>query len=279
MKIIKTLKELPKDMWIIAVSTLINRTGTMVIPFLALYLTSQLKLSASYAGFIITVYGLGALVTAPFVGKLADKVGAFTVIKLSLFFSGAMLLLYPHFTDYYLILGITFVWAIIGEAYRPASLALIMEIVKPEQRKTAIALNRLMINAGMSIGPVVAGFLTMISYSIIFYVDAATSILAAIFLIFYPIVQKIESTETDEKLSSHKLFVLKDTPFIIFLLALLPASMVMFQHIGALPLYIVNGLGYTPAVFGLIAMVNTVLIILIEVPLNASMGKWAEKKS
>lgn len=279
MNVIKTLKELPRDMWIISLSTLINRTGTMVIPFLALYLTSQLGFSASRAGFIITVYGLGALITAPFVGKLADKIGAFKVIKLSLFFSGAMLLLYPHFSNYYLILLVTFVWAIIAEAYRPASLSLISEIVKPEQRKTAFALNRLMINTGMSIGPVAAGFLTMINYSIIFYVDAATSILAVVFLLFNPIVPFIDLREDITPGSSHKLFILKDTLFLLFLFSLLPASMVMFQHIGALPLYIVNGLGYTPAVFGLIAMVNTVLIIFIEVPLNAAMGKWTEKKS
>ncbi|MGE5812308.1 MAG: MFS transporter, partial [Ignavibacteria bacterium] len=73
----KGLKKLPREMWIIAGGTLINRTGTMVLPFLALYLTTKINLSPDKAGFIITFYGIGALVTAPFVGKLADKIGAF----------------------------------------------------------------------------------------------------------------------------------------------------------------------------------------------------------
>ncbi|MGE5846727.1 MAG: MFS transporter, partial [Ignavibacteria bacterium] len=161
----KGLKKLPREMWIIAGGTLINRTGTMVLPFLALYLTTEINLSPNKAGFIITFYGIGALVTAPFVGKLADKIGAFLIMKLSLFFAGILLLFYPFFHGYLQIMIITVIWAMINEAYRPANMSLISHVVSAEDRRAAFALNRLVINLGMSIGPVAAGFLVLINYS------------------------------------------------------------------------------------------------------------------
>lgn len=278
----KGLKDLPKEMWIIAGGTLINRTGTMVLPFLALYLTTKINLSPDKAGFIITFYGIGALITAPFIGKLADKIGSFLIMKLSLFFAGILLLFYPFFHGYMQIIIITILWAIINEAYRPANMSLISHVVNAEHRRAAFALNRLVINLGMSIGPVAAGFLVLINYSIIFYVDAGTSILAAVFLILFPVHAEYKSEASSGEsiyTKSIKKSAFHDSYFIYFLVAMLPASMVIFQHIGAMPIFVVKDLNFSPSTFGFLTMINTILIILVEVPLNIAMAKWSEKLS
>ncbi len=278
----KGVKGLSRDLWVIYTATLINRSGTMVLPFLALYLTTRLHEDAATAGLILTFYGIGALVTAPLMGRLSDKIGSLTVMKLSLFLSGCILVFYPMIQGFGLLLAATLLWAIINEAFRPAVMSLISYIAPPEKRKTAFAMNRLVINLGMSIGPVAAGFLAQISFSIIFYVDAVTAILAAAFLTFYPVQHKIDKEELEkegEKLQSHKGNVLKDIRFIFFLLALTPATMVIFQHIGVLPLYLVKDLHFQTSTFGMLIAVNTVLIIFIEVPLNTAMTNWSEKKS
>ncbi len=278
----KGVKGLSRDLWVIYAATLINRSGTMVLPFLALYLTTRLNEDAATAGLILTFYGLGALITAPFIGKLADKIGSLTVMKISLFFSGIILIFYPFITGFPLLLAVTLLWSIINEAFRPAVMSLISYIAPAEKRRTAFAMNRLVINLGMSIGPVAAGFLAQLNFSIIFYVDAATAILAAIFLVIYPIRYKINKEEIErevEQLQSHKGSVLKDLRFLFFLLAITPATMVIFQHLGVLPLYLVKDLHFQTSTFGMLTAVNTVLIIFIEVPLNTAMNNWSEKKS
>ncbi len=254
----------------------------MVLPFLALYLTTQLHEDAATAGLMLTFYGIGALVTAQVMGWLSDKVGSVTVMKLSLFLSGCILIFYPAIDEFGLLLAVTLLWSVINEAFRPASMSLISHIAPPDKRKTAFAMSRLVINLGMSIGPVAAGFLAQINFAIIFYVDAITAILAAVFLAFYPIRHKIDKEEIEkevEALQSHKGAVLKDIKFVFFLLALTPVTMVMFQHIGVLPLYLVKDLGFQTSTFGMLIAVNTILIILVEVPLNTAMTNWSEKKS
>jgi MFS family permease len=275
------LKNIPKNIWLLASATLINRAGTMVLPFIALYANQELKVSEGDAGLVLAAYGIGAFVTAPFAGKLSDKIGTLRMMKTSLFCTGSFLFLYSFISNYFLFLSLTFIWAILSEAFRPASMSFISSEITSDRRKTAFALQRLAINLGMSIGPVIGGILSTINFHLLFYVDGFTSLAAATFLVFSPLkTYATAEPSIDEKIVVQKrVTVFKDRRLLYFLLTLIPVEMVFFQHIGALPLFIVSDLGFSTAVFGLLTAVNTVLIIFIEVPLNDAMRNWDDRKS
>lgn len=277
----KGLKGLPRDMWTLFFTSLINRSGTMVLPFLALYLTKKIGVSPAEAGTALLVYGAAAFLAAPITGKLSDKLGSLKVMKFALYGSGIIFFLYSFITDYYWILVASFILAAVNEAFRPANLSMISELVAPHQRRMAFALNRLAINAGMSIGPVIGGFLTLIDYHYLFYANAVASIAAGVYLSSTKwsslSTEKLDEVSID--IPRLKFAILADKKFIFFLLAIIPANLVFFQHLGALPLYIVDDLGYTTAAFGLFGAINTVLIIFLEVPLNNWMNDIPYKKS
>lgn len=277
------LKNIPRNIWMIASATLINRAGTMVLPFVALYARQELRVSTGDAGLVLAFYGIGALISSPFSGRLSDKIGPLKMMIISLLSTGLFLFLYSVVTDFKMFLALSFVWAILNEAFRPASMSFISSEIAPERRKTAFALNRLAINLGMSIGPVIGGILSTINFSLLFYVDGITSLAAGSFLFFshfqsrQTMVKESETKDQDEVIV--KISVFKNKKFIYFLFALIPVEIVFFQHIGALPLFIVNELGFSNAVFGYLVAVNTVLIIFVEVPLNDAMRSWANWKS
>lgn len=277
----KGLKDLPHDMWALFFTSLINRSGTMVIPFLALYLTQKIGVTPTEAGTALLVYGAAAFIAAPLTGKLSDKIGSLKVMKFALFGSGVLFFLYSFIQDYKWILAATFVLAAVNESFRPANLSLITEIVTPSQRRMAFALNRLAINAGMSIGPVIGGFLTLIDYHYLFYANAAGSIAAGIYFssVKWSSLSSKKEEEADKLKPGVRFAILNDKLFLFFLFAVIPANLVFFQHLGALPLYIVKDLGYTTAAFGLFGSINTVLIIIAEVPLNNLMNDTPYKKS
>ncbi len=254
----------------------------MVIPFLVLYLTQKIGVSASEAGTALLVYGTGAFISSPITGKLADKIGSLTVMIISLVSTSIVIFIYGFLTNYYLILAFSFVFAVLNEAYRPANLSLISEISTPAQRRISIALNRLGINIGMSIGPVIGGFIILLDYHFLFYLNAVASLAAGLYLSFAS-WRSDDKSETVSEASSHhtKLnsSVLRDRNFLFFLLAITPVQLVFFQHIGGLPLYIVDDLKYSTAAFGLLTAINTVLIIIAEVPLNNMMANIAYGRS
>ncbi|MBK7632616.1 MAG: MFS transporter [Ignavibacteriales bacterium] len=262
-------------------TSLINRSGTMVLPFLALYLTKKIGVSPAEAGTALLVYGAAAFLAAPITGKLSDKLGSLKVMKFALFGSGILFFVYSFVSDYYWILVASFILAAVNEAFRPANLSMITEIVAPSQRRIAFALNRLAINAGMSVGPVIGGFLTLIDYHYLFYANAVASIAAGIYLSTTKwsslTAEKIEEVSIEKP--QLRFEILNDKSFLFFLFAIIPANLVFFQHLGALPLYIVDDLGYTTAAFGLFGAINTVLIIFLEVPLNNWMNDTPYKKS
>ena len=61
MNIWRSLRGLPRDLWVLSVASLVNRAGTMVLPFLVLYLTRELGFSAPRAGLALAVYGAGVV--------------------------------------------------------------------------------------------------------------------------------------------------------------------------------------------------------------------------
>jgi MFS family permease len=268
----------------------------MVLPFLTLYLTVDRRFSASTAGLALTIYGIAAIIIAPLAGRLSDHLGGLTIIKLSLFSSGVILFIFPFVNSLNGIFALCGVWAITAEAFRPPSMSIIGDLAGPSQRKAAFALSRLAINLGMSIGPVVGGFLAMHSFKLLFYVDGATSILAGVLVAVLPWralkqrdqaqTHKVDSAEllsTDESNEAVPALkytdVLKDRRFIFFLIAMLPIELVFFQSLAAMPLFLVRDLHFTEAGFGALLAINTVIIILVEVPLNSAMADWPHRSS
>jgi MFS family permease len=258
----------------------------MVLPFLTLYLTVDRRLPASTAGLAITIYGISAIVIAPLSGRLSDRLGGLRIMKTSLVLSGMVLLIFSFVHSLSGIFAVTAVWAITSEAFRPPSMAIIGELAGPQQRKAAFALTRLAINLGMSIGPVVGGFLAMYSFKLLFYVDGATSLVAGALVAILPwrqfnpqSLEKDVVQKTNDDIIPRLRYsdVLRDRPFIYFLLAMIPIELVFFQPLAAMPLFLVRDLHMTEAGFGALLAINTVIIILVEVALNAAMADWTHR--
>ena len=281
MNIWRSLKGLPQDVWVLAIATLINRAGTMVLPFLVLYLTRELGFSASRAGLGLAVYGAGSIIAAPIGGRLTDRIGPLPVMRASLLMSGVLLLFFPFVRSFPAVIALTLVWAIVSELFRPANLVIIADMVPPEKLKPAYALSRLSINLGMSIGPAAAGLLATRSFTWIFIGDAITTLAAAAVLILKPIgvVHRRSDEHTHESQSILDVLVLDDRRMVLFLSAVFLMGVVFFQIEGPLPLFLVQDLALSPAFYGGLFTLNTVMIVFMEVPLNAATAHWPHRRA
>jgi MFS family permease len=275
----KGVAGLPRQAWVLFATTLVNRSGTMVLPFLVLYLTRDLGFPAARAGLTLTIYGAFALAAAPLAGRLCDRVGHLLVMKISLIASGALLLAFPLARSWPAVIAATAVLSLATEAYRPAHLAVLSDLVPPERRKALFALNRLAINLGMSVGPAVGGFLVHWSFRALFVVDGVTSILAgALLVLLAPAAARahIEAAPAADAAAfagtgraAHR-----DPRFLFFLAACLPVIAVFFQHAAAMPLYLVRDLELPESFYGLVFTANTLLIVLLEVQINTATARW-----
>jgi len=282
----KGVGDLPRPVWVVFASTLVNRAGSMVLSFLVLYLTRERQFSAERAGFLLFLYGAGAIVAGPLAGRLADRWGSVPLMRASLFASGAMLLLYPLARSFPALVAVTVALAMVTESFRPAAMSFFAETVEPARRKSAFSVYRLGINLGMAIGPAVGGILATISFRYLFLVDGGTSLAAAMVLAFAamprrtrakaPASHPAPTTATRLRLSTA---AHADPRFLFFLASVLPVCIVFFQHVSTMPLFVVRDLGFSPRTFGLLFSLNCLLIVLLEVPLNAATSHWPHRRT
>ncbi len=276
----RDLGGLPRESWILAAASLINRAGTMVLPFLMLYLTKELGFSPPRAGLMIGIYGLTALLSAPLNGFLSDRFGALRVMTLSLLSSGLSLWLIPIAKTQWQVLAAVIVLALTTEAFRPANLAMVGDLAGPQLRKQGFALNRLSVNLGMSIGPALGGFLALVSFRSLFWVDGATSLAAGVLLLATPFRKtggEPHPQAGHAPVASRLVF--HDRRLLYFLFAILPILIVFFQHHAAMPLYMVEELHMSAAIFGLMFTINTLLIVLLEVRINSATAHWSHRRA
>jgi MFS family permease len=283
MNLWKSLRGLPRDLWLLAVATLMNRLGMMALPFLILYLTRELHFTPAGAGLVFGLYGVGAIVAAPVSGWLCDRIGGLPIIQASLIGSGIALLLFPFVGDHTMVVLLTILWALINEAGRPAVLTLISDLVPAEQRKPAFAVQRLAINLGMSVGPAAGGFIATHSFRSIFVVNAASSLAAAAFLFIVPMssAARRHARQSDElaRVKQWRLpAALDDRRLFIFLVGVFLVAAVFFQHEGVLPLFLVQDLSLSMAFYGMLFTINTLMIVFLEVPLNAATAHWPHRR-
>jgi MFS family permease len=264
----QNIKDLPRAAWILVAGNFINWFASFAIVFLVLYLTKR-GYSFAAAGAAVAAYGVGEMITGGVAGHLADRIGRRTTMAISMFASAAATLALYFVQSYWAILLVAFLAGAATEGWRPASRALMTDVVPEGQRVTAFALVRLAGNLGIAVGSVVAGFLADRSFLWVFVTDAATS--AAFGLIVLVGLPRGRLTpRAEERERGGYGLILRDRAFVMFLLASAVISFVYFQGQSAsLPLHVVRVSHLAPSAFGFLLALNGLLVVLLELPISS----------
>ncbi len=272
---------LSRPVWLLSIATLINRSGTMVMPFLALYLTQERGFTTAQAGQTLALYGLGGVMASYFGGWLCDRVDPTVVMKASLALTGLSFLVLGHLESRLAISAMTIVLSFVGEIFRPANLAALAAASDPGERARSFALMRLAVNIGMTLGPTVGGFLALRDYGWLFVADGVTCLLASGLLALtfrgrplktLPRTPRTPRTaEAAAKAASLSPWRDPQALGVFGLMFLL--NLVTFQITSTFPLSLRDLQGFSEARIGLAAATNTILIVLFEMVLVHSLSR------
>ncbi|MCD0485560.1 MFS transporter [Streptacidiphilus sp. ASG 303] len=271
----ETAGGLPGSFWWLWTSTLVNRLGGFVVTFLALYLTAGRGYSATFAGLVASLYGLGCAVAAVVGGVLADRVGRRpTLLGAQLGTAVCTVLLglaegRAEIAVAALLLGLT------SNASRPATSAIMADLVPPQDRVRAFSLNYWAINIGFGVSAAVAGLVAAHGYLLLFLGDAAATLLCALV-----VFAKVPETRPRAGAAPAAAAggpgpgngtglgrVLADGPFmalvgLTFLVALVAqqGSTTLAVDMGAA--------GLSSTQYGLVIGLNGLLIVLLQIPVT-----------
>ncbi|MEU4573946.1 MDR family MFS transporter [Nonomuraea sp. ATR24] len=260
---------LPRPFWALWGGTLVNRLGTMVMPFTGVYLTQARGLSLAAAGMVMAVFGAGSLVSQLLAGVLADRIGRRATLAGGMLATAVMMLSLGYSTTLPAILASMFVLGLVVDAYRPASNALVADLVSPVERPRAYGLLFWAINLGYSVGMTAGGWLAQLGFHWLFWVDAVGCVAFAVL-----VWRAIPETRPAERESSGGFgMVLRDRLMVAFTLVTLGNALVYAQTYTTLPMAMTELTGLTTGQFGLAMALNGVLIVIVQPLVSGWLGR------
>ena len=270
---------LPRQVWLLAVVILVHRSGTMVLPFLALYLTQKLGLTAGEAGVVLALYGLGAIAGAQLGGWLTDRIGPLSAQTLSFFTSGAALLALGFVERRGWLELAVMLASLTSESHRPANASALAAFTNPGNHFRAFALRRLAVNLGMTLGPAAGGFLAAVDYLWLFLVNGVMCLVAGLLMVW--VVSRghlrIDPPAADDGDGADGVrpSPWRDRVYLQLMFLITLVSILFLQLLSTYPLTLREKLEHPEPVIGLIFAVNTAVIVLFEMALIELVGRFA----
>lgn len=266
-----SIRKLPGPFWVLAGATFVNRFGVFVWPFLTIIITRQGH-TAAQAGIAVSAYSAGNLIAAALGGWLADRLGRNLTMALSALGGAGCMMAMSQAAGWQALTLISLLTGLVSEAGNPASAALVQDIVAPEQRMLAFAVQRFAVNLGWSFGPAVAGFLADYSFFWLFVVDAATSAFFGIVAwLFLPRGRRAPKEMAGWSHAWES--IRQNRPFLALFAACLCVSWIFRQSSTTFPLHFERS-GISMHWCGAVLALNGVLICLFEIPLASATRGW-----
>lgn len=269
----KSYSGVDREIWMLALVSFVNRVGSMVLPFLTIYLSSVKNYSLSLTGLVMMGYGIGSFFGNWAGGILSDRIGPFRLQLMSLLSSGLALygLLWLD-SPLSIAVGL-FCCSFLADAFRPANMASVAALASDQSRTKAVGVTRLAFNLGFSAGPALGGLIAVnLGYNWLFIIDGSSCILAGfIFFIFFR--KQILSEHRSKKKTidkseeqPHMRHLFRDRPFLVFMLLMFVYGVIFMQFFSSVPVFFKNKLLYTEDFIGILMALNGLLVVIIELP-------------
>ncbi|WP_392671907.1 MDR family MFS transporter [Streptomyces sp. LN785] len=268
----ETVSGLPREFWWLWTSTLVNRLGAFVATFMALYLTLDRGYSASYAGLVVALHGLGGVVSSLGAGVMTDRIGrrpTMLIAQTSTAVSVAVLGVMVHPAA---IAAVAFFVGMSSNASRPAVQAMMADIVRPEDRVRAFSLNYWAVNLGFAVSSAGAGFIAERSYLAGFMAEAGMTLVCAV-VVFLKVPESRPDRpaaavrDTPAEPAVRLSTVLRDGRFMSVVGLSFVVALVFQQGYVGLPVAMGTD-GLSSSDFGTAIAVNGVLIVVLQIPVT-----------
>jgi MFS family permease len=271
------IRRLPAPVRLLVVGTLINKLGSFIVPYLSLVLNREFHMSAAAAGGLITAYAVGSLISILAGGFLTDFLGRRTTLLVSLFGSGVLAMAMGLAPGAKAFVPLLLVFGFVAELYRPASHAIISDLLPSEDRATGFAALRVAINLGFAVGMAIGGLLVDWSWRVLFTADGVTTILFGATVFFFihetrPTTAHPDSTGVAEVRGAPGPW--RDGVYAQLMVSSVAFSLVVFCFLTILPLTVTLWAGYPAAVYGAIVGFNGLVIAAFEISVVAWLQRF-----
>jgi predicted MFS family arabinose efflux permease len=260
---------LPRSVWTMELGGLANAFGNgLAFPFLFIYLHNVRGFGLDTVGLIVAASAVAGIATIPLSGAIVDRLGGRPVLAVSLLLLAVGYGLLPLVQQPWHALVLMAIGGVGNGAFWPSQSTLLAGLTPPARRHAAYALQRVTRNLGIGLGGLSGGLIATTesssSYTVLFALDAVT------FLVFICVLSFVPDPPVPSRggaPAGRYLEVVRDRVFLGVVglnVLFVGAGYAMFE---LLPVYAKNVAGVDERAIGVIFFVNTLAIVLAQLPL------------
>ena len=276
MRSVRSIRAYPRAFKVLFVSALIENTAFgLILPFLAIYMVDDIKVTEVLAGVVLMGYTLSGIPSMIFGGVLADRIGRRVVLLMSLGLMCITIMMYFFAFNFWSLFAIALADSFVGTMYMPAANAMIADVIKPEGRPKAYSILRIGWNVGIVFGPVI-GFIIVASASIKVLFLFGAGILFCAFMLNLLFIPETKPKDTGEEITFRKVMAVSSNRPFLLLCSLSGIFWFFFsQWMSVLPLYARDPaqLGLSESLFGLVFAVSAVMVVFLQVPMTSKLER------
>jgi len=271
----KIYQEYPKTFWIITGGMFIDQLGgALLFPFFGLYVTSKYNVGMTEVGLLFTILAVSGLFGSLLGGAMTDKYGRKVMILAGLVISAAssLLLAFAPSMEFIYLAGL--IVGFFGNIAGPARQAIVADVLPEDKRVDGFGIMRVIANLAVVIGPAIGGFLAARSYTILFIIDVILSSITAVIILLYVPETKPQVVpapagepareETFGQTLKGYLRVLKDSAYLIYILASIFMVMAYMQMNITLPVFLRDVHGLPDSGYGLLLSLNAIMVVVLQ---------------
>ncbi|MGZ6728140.1 MAG: MFS transporter [Gaiellaceae bacterium] len=261
---------LPRQVWLVQAGGVVNSLGNgIVFPFAVIYLHNVRGISFADAGLALAIGGAAALAAGAGAGTVIDRVGGRNTLVLGLLLQLVAFALFPLIREPWHAYALFSLDGIGSACFWPGQSTLLSRLTPPEARHSAYALQRVSMNLGVGLGALIGGLIATTadpsSFTRLFLIDAATFLVFATILVVFVREPSVSEAEEHEEPGSYRA-VLRDRNFLAFIGLNVLFVAVGYEVFALLPPFAKNYAGVDERWVGFIWLANTLLIVLIQLP-------------
>ncbi|XUX00925.1 MAG: MFS transporter [Dehalogenimonas sp.] len=271
-------RRFPLGVWMVTIIGVLNSASfSLSLPFLSLYLNTQRDVSMLMVGLIILGSGLIASAAQMMAGMISDRIGRRPIILGSMALAGALFVVMAI-----LINAVAPVWAIVAVyflvrcglmAARPATQALIVDLMPKARLAEGYGILRMGQNLGFGFGPAIGGYFWAVTSYAWLFVGAAVISSICLLVTFTHLKESHVGGGTEQVSFAAALSTAKDRTFLVFTIISVIAFMGLGQFISTMSVYTVERVGFTTVQYGSLLTLNAILVVLLQYPAT----RWISK--
>ena len=263
---------LPRSVTTLQVGGLVNAFGNgITLPFLFIYLHNVRGLGLGLVGLIVGSHAVTSIVAGPVFGVLIDRVGGRRMLATALGILAGGYALYPFVHEAWQGFAVAAITGVGVGGFWPSQSTLIAGLTAPAERPAAFAMQRVVMNLGIGLGALAGGLIATTespgSFTVLFLLNSLTFVVyAGVMLALVPAPQLGEGSAHPDRRAGTYRDVLRHRAFVAVIGLNALFIFAGFSGFELLPVYAKNEAAVSETQIGLVFLVNTIVIVLLQLP-------------